>query len=76
MKNRLLKYRDDLTYPEWISEYKSQVTELFKSYCEEHEIDESEEGRFLGFSIGLYLETCHASNRVSQFPPLEDPYWE
>ena len=29
MKNRLLKYRDDLTYPQWMQTHKEDIENLF-----------------------------------------------
>ena len=63
MKNRLLKYRNDLTYPEWILEYEEQVTELFESFKDDPEFP-SETTTLQSFSIGIYLETTHARKRA------------
>lgn len=57
MKNRLNLYRDDLTYPEWLEEYKDNITRLYNDF-------KSETGSgmdFQGFAIGMYIETTHAS---------------
>ena len=68
MNNRLLKYRDDLTYPEWLSEHKPALTDLFRSFSE----DEDESLRALAqqgfqfFTMDLYINTKHAANIVER----------
>lgn len=58
MKNRLLKYRDDLTYPEWLEENKTNLEKLHEIFKNEHEADMN----FQHFTIGMYIETKHAMN--------------
>ena len=69
MKNRLLKYRDDLTYPEWISEHEATLEYLYAKYKLE---ETGEEANFLsedfqGWCVGMYLETSHAQNRLDEY---------
>ena len=67
MKNRILKYRDDLTYPQWMQTYKEDIESLFASFRDDPEfpsIDEST--NFHIWTIQMYLETVHASNLVAQ----------
>tara|TARA_B100000959_G_scaffold277355_1_gene333786 strand:+ start:538 stop:732 length:195 start_codon:yes stop_codon:yes gene_type:complete len=58
MRNRLNIYRDDLTYPEWLEEYKTNLKKLHEIFKDEHECDMD----FQGFTIGMYMETKHAMN--------------
>ena len=58
MKNRLNIYREDLTYPEWLEEYKTNLEKLHEIFKKEHESDMD----FQGFTIGMYMETKHAMN--------------
>ena len=62
MKNRLNKYRDDLDYPTWLEENKNALIKLYDSFKDE--TDSSIE--FQGFTIGMYIETTHAANRISK----------
>ena len=67
MKNRLLKYRDDLTYPQWMQTYKEDIESLFASFRDDPEhpsIDEST--NFQAWSIEIYLGTVHAYNLAAQ----------
>ncbi len=67
MKNRLLKYRNDLTYPEWMEAYKEDIENLFASFRDDPEFaDIDESTNFQAWSIELYLGTIHAYNLAEQ----------
>ncbi len=72
MKNRLLRYRDDLTFPEWQGEYENELQQLYASFL----TDTGSAMEFLPWCIGMYLETSHATKRASLFPPIDSDYWE
>ena len=74
MKNRLLMYRDDLNYPEWMSEYEDEVRELFES-CKD-DPDFPEVTNFQAFSIEIYLGTSHAQKLAEKAPPPDSEYWD
>ena len=68
MNNRLLKYRDDLTYPEWLSEHSSSLKELFLSFSEDDDdgLRAVTEKGFQVFTIEIYLGTKHAANLIEE----------
>ena len=75
MKNRLLKYRDDLTYPQWMQTHKEDIKNLFASFRDDPEflsIDEST--NFHVWTIEMYLSTVHASNLAAQAE--EGGFWD
>tara|TARA_Y100000593_G_scaffold64837_1_gene119510 strand:+ start:2833 stop:3045 length:213 start_codon:yes stop_codon:yes gene_type:complete len=68
MNNRLLKYRDDLTYPEWLSEHKAALLELFDSFSKDDDEklrDITQQG-FQFFTMDMYINTKHARNIVER----------
>ena len=67
MKNRLLKYRNDLTYPEWMEAYKEDIENLFASFRDDPEFPSVDESTsFQAWSIEIYLGTVHAYNLAEQ----------
>ena len=68
MNNRLNKYRDDLTYPEWLSEHSASLKELFLSFSKKDDegLRAMTEKGFQAFTIGIYLGTEHAQNITEQ----------
>ncbi len=78
MKNRLLKYRDDLNFPEWVSEHEATLECLYATYKLEETGEEADflSGEFQGWCVGMYLETSHARKRMEKYPPIDSDYWE
>jgi hypothetical protein len=62
MENRLNKQLNDLDYPTWLEENKNALIKLYDSFKDE--ADSSIE--FQGFTIGMYIETSHAANRINR----------
>lgn len=61
MNNRLNKYRDDLTYPEWLLEHKAALVELYHSFSEDEDFHDQS---FQFFTMDLYINTKHPVNII------------
>ena len=63
MNNRLNKYRDDLTYPEWLLEHKAALVELYDSFSKDEDFPDQ---GFQFFTMDLYINTKHPANIIER----------